>query len=300
MIHDIDDLTRLIAAHRARGDARLRNLMLDWRGATNGPAFLRALNIPAPHAARVISEILHASGIRALTLIDAEYPARIKHFLRNGAPPVIYFRGAWKLIKEPSVSIIGTRRPAASGVASARAYAAALVAAGRAVASGNARGIDAAAHEGALEAGGATIVFPPTPIDSYEPSFHVHAGGKRVLVVSGFVPGLETELWHFQARNQLVAAHAGAAIVAETGARGGTLNTVGRARAYGRPLFVVKVPRDSPRAFAHGQLAAGGAEMIPPMPGAAIMRQIVNRADEPMTDALDDTAHDFFPSDAAS
>jgi len=292
MIDTIDELARLIAAHREMGDAQLRTLMV------KEPGFLDNINIRVPRSIESLAARMHTTGDRALTLSSKDYPARIKHFLGAGAPPVLYFHGNWELIKKPSVSIIGARRPAASGAASARAYAAALAGARRVVTSGNARGIDAAAHDGALHAGGDTIVLPPAPLDSYEPSFHAQPARNSVLVISGFVPGIETQLWHFHARNMLVAAHAGAAIVAETGARGGTLNTVAHVRAFGRPLFVLCVAADSPRAFAHQQLIAGGAIAVPPMPSAPVIQQIVECADSPMAEAHDQMPDLFSPETA--
>src|SRR5688500_13239446 len=98
---------------------------------------------------------------------DARYPRALMDWLGQQAPPLLYVRGNIELFNQPAVGIIGTRRPTACGVQTARAYARRLAECEITIVSGNAPGIDAAAHDEALREGGCTIIFPPVPLDQF-------------------------------------------------------------------------------------------------------------------------------------
>jgi DNA processing protein len=202
-------------------------------------------------------------GAEVLVAGAAGYPARLINALCGNAPPVLYAKGNLELLNAPSFAIIGTRRPSKVGRESARQYAKAMVSAGYAIVSGNAPGIDAAGHEETLRVGGGTIVFPPTPLDQFHASFHVPQGCRDIAVLSPFAPGSETEPWCFLQRNSLVAALCVGALVAETGTRGGTLDTVRKLRALGRPLWATELNADAKHFNAHRMLISGGAQGVP-------------------------------------
>lgn len=305
MIRELETLTLLIAAHLQLGEASLASLLLGTQVAEAVPsggdeAVLRALHGMSP-SRQVMSSARHRArqliecGVRAITFHDTVYPERLRRLLGEKAPPVLYVMGNLALFEERSVAIIGTRKPSAVGREAARSYAGALGRAGWMVTSGNAPGVDAAAHSGALEAGGSTLVYPPMPLDAYKPNFDLaDAGAARVLVASPFPPGTAVEAWRFLRRNELVAAQAGASLVAETGTRGGTLNTVKHVRRLRRVLFVTALPDEAPHRRAHEMLAAGGARWLPVECTGTALRTLLKEAERPLPSAP--AADDLFSS----
>jgi DNA processing protein len=156
----------------------------------------------------------------------------------------------------PSVAVVGTRAATPYGRRLAHRFAAELAQAGCCIVSGLALGIDAAAHEGALSTGGATIavlggghrhLFPPRNSDLAERI--VAAGG---AVLSPYPPEQDARPWQFLARNGVVAALADAVLVVEAPARSGALNTAGW--AAGR-IPVLAIPGDVDRRHSAGCLA---------------------------------------------
>jgi DNA processing protein len=157
----------------------------------------------------------------------------------------------------PAVAVVGTRAPSEDGRRLARALAAGLAAAGVGVLSGLALGIDAAAHEGALEARGRTIGVLGGGLDRFFPPRNaelarriVAAGG---LVLSPYPPDCPARPWQFLARNGIVAALACGVVVVEAAARSGALNTASWAADRGVP--VMAFPGDVGRPKAAGCLA---------------------------------------------
>jgi DNA processing protein len=140
------------------------------------------------------------------------------------------------------VAIVGTRGASAYGRACAMKFAEALARAGVTVVSGGALGIDAAAHKGALEAGGRTVAVLAAGIDNVYPS--VHAGLFRQIraqgaLVSQFAVGVKPGDYRFLVRNSLVAALSQAVLVVEAPLRSGAMRTAHAAAEYGRDVFVV-------------------------------------------------------------
>lgn len=295
VITDCDTLAILVAAHLHLGEARLSSFL---ESVTGPPVFgetgphqeelfrsLREIRLPRPiaSAARRMAARLSETGACALTVRDEAYPDRVRRLLGAKAPAVLYVRGNVGLFSEPSVAIIGTRRPSAAGRLAARSWAEALARAGWMVTSGNAPGVDAVAHQAALRAGGRTLVYPPVPLDVFEPSFDpTGSPPEALLVASPFAPGTAVAPWCFLRRNELVAAQSGAALVAETGTRGGTLNTVGHVRRLGRDLFVTDLPDAAAHRRAHEMLAAGGARRVPVECTPAALRTLLRAAARPL------------------
>jgi DNA processing protein len=171
-------------------------------------------------------------------------------------PPVfenLWTWGSLEGLRRPSVAIVGTRAATAYGKGLARCFAAELGTAGCSIISGLALGIDAAAHQGALDAGAPTIgvlggghdrFFPPRNRALAEQM--IERGG---AVLSPYAPDEEARPWQFLERNGIVAALSDAVVVIEAPARSGALNTAGW--AAGRiPVFAV--PGDVDRAHVAG------------------------------------------------
>jgi DNA processing protein len=157
-------------------------------------------------------------------------------------PQRLFLRG--ELPRGPTVAIVGTREPSPEGVAFTRRLAADLAAAGVAVLSGGAKGIDTAAHEGALDVGGATVVVAPAGFDRPFPEQNAELFA-RVVASGGAYLSLHpddtpADSRIFFARNACLVALAHAVVVAQLPARrSGAANAAKWARQLGRPLFIV-------------------------------------------------------------
>ncbi len=159
--------------------------------------------------------------------------------LTDEGPP-LYVSGA--LPSLPGVAIVGTREPSPEALEFTRHLAADLVAAGYAVWSGGARGIDAAAHDGALCAGGITVVCAPGPTEQPYPPEHrglFERARRAGAVVSLAPPGARLTTASFHQRNHLLAALTEATVVVEAGLESGARSTARSARRLGKPLCAV-------------------------------------------------------------
>jgi DNA processing protein len=156
----------------------------------------------------------------------------------------LYTRGdrIGEALTAPAVAIVGARACSSYGAHIARNFAHDLAAAGVTIVSGLARGIDAEAHRGALDAGGLTLAVLGCGIDHDYPAAHAELA-KRVAanggLLSEYQPGVEPAPWRFPARNRLIAALAQAVVVVEARERSGALITVDLAMEIRRPIYAV-------------------------------------------------------------
>ena len=156
------------------------------------------------------------------------------------APPALFGVGNIEAFSLPGIAIVGTRRPSLAGIEVARELAGQLAEAGFCVVSGLARGIDTAAHRGAVDAGGVTIAVMATGCDRIYPAENnklAHAIGEQGLLVSEFCPGVQPHRWHFPRRNRTLSGLALATVVVEAGRPSGTLITAAAAGEQGREVF---------------------------------------------------------------
>jgi DNA processing protein len=159
-------------------------------------------------------------------------------------PPVLWLRGDVPagLLALPAVAVVGARACSSYGRSVARTLGRELAAAGLVVVSGLARGIDAEAHRGALDAGGLTVAVLGCGIDRDYPAAHRELASRiieRGLVVSEYEPGVEPAPWRFPARNRIIAGLCAATVVVEARARSGALITADFALEDGREVMVV-------------------------------------------------------------
>ncbi|MGE0040735.1 MAG: DNA-processing protein DprA [Vicinamibacterales bacterium] len=180
-------------------------------------------------------------------------------------PPVLWVRGDPGACARPAVALVGCRAATAAGLEMARRLAAGLAGAGLVVTSGLARGIDSAAHQAALNAGGTSVaVLGSGPDRIYPPE---HRGLAAALagagaVVSEFPPGVPPLAHHFPLRNRLVSGLVRAVVIVEAPERSGALITAGCALDQGRDVYVVPgaVPGDRNRG-GH-RLLKDGAKLV--------------------------------------
>jgi DNA processing protein len=205
---------------------------------------------------------LERAGVTAIPASDARHPARLRDL--PDPPGVVFLRGAAAdaLVRDgPVLAIVGSRRAAAASLALARDLAGQAAAAGALVVSGLALGVDAAAHEGALDAGAATVAVLGCGIDVVYPrgNRRLHGRVERAgLLVSEYPPGTPAARWRFPARNRLIAALADAVLVVEARERSGALITADHALDLGRDVLAVPgSPAAAGAAGTNGLLKAG-------------------------------------------
>lgn len=206
---------------------------------------------------------VHALGASVLASSDSQYPQRLLDL--HDPPTVLYARGALATAFTPAVAIVGTRRATSYGLRVARSMATACARAGVAVISGLAEGIDGAAHEATLAAGGRTVAVLGTGLDVSYPRRH-HALQERIgvdgLLLTELPPGNSGHAGTFPRRNRLIAALADITVVVEAGERSGALITAGYAHALDRRIACVPNAIDIPTAIGSNALLKAYAEPI--------------------------------------
>jgi DNA processing protein len=180
-------------------------------------------------------------------------------------PPVVLFRKGGKASDGPALTVVGARAATAHGLRATRALAGAAAAAGVAIVSGLARGIDAAAHRAALESGGLTIaVLGNGPGRAYPPenaALQEEIGDEGTLLTE-HPPGVPPKAAHFPRRNRLLAALCDAALLVEARVRSGSLTTIRWAADLGKDVLVVPGPFDAPLSEAPIVLLREGATAV--------------------------------------
>ena len=201
-------------------------------------------------------------NIQLLPFVAPDFPPQLADL--PDAPALLLLRGRRELLVEPQLAVVGSRQPTAAGRRIARELAAQLAAAGLVITSGLARGIDTAAHEGALVAGGGTIAVCGTGLDlCYPPenqSLHeriAHQG----LLLSEFPRGAPAARHHFPRRNRIISGLARGTLVVEAAAGSGSLITARKALEQGREVFAVPGSPLNPLAAGCLELLTEGAHL---------------------------------------
>jgi DNA processing protein len=207
---------------------------------------------------------VEAIGVRVVGRDEADYPAWLRRVY--AAPPVLWVRGA--LVPEEgqqAVAVVGSRAATALGLAFARVLARDLAAAGLTVVSGLARGIDTAAHRGALDARGRTVAVLGSGLDRLYPPENAalaRAIAGEGAVVSEFPLGTSPWKGNFPRRNRVIAGWARATVVVEAGARSGALSTARAALDEGRDVMAVPGHPSQPAAEGTNALLRDGAALV--------------------------------------
>lgn len=217
------------------------------------------------HCTQVHAELECAErlGARVITFLDDEYPDALRRM--SDPPVVLYVLGCWEQSDaRRAVSVVGTRQATPYGLSCARRFSRELADHGCTIISGLARGIDTAAHWGALDAGGRTIavlggglaqIFPAENAELVQRITCGHGA-----VVSEFPMNMRPSRNTFPQRNRIVAAWSKATLVAEAAQRSGALHTAGlSASQYGNHVFAIPGAITSPAASGCNQLIRDGA-----------------------------------------
>jgi DNA processing protein len=198
---------------------------------------------------------------RRIAIGDADFPPCLREL--DDPPAVLHVEGELPSLAQ-AVAIVGTRRVDPSGMRFARALAGELARAGCTIVSGGAHGIDTAAHEGALDVGGATVVVLPSSVtEPYPPRNRTLFGliARTGALVSEHEVDPRRYPSLFLARNRLIAALAPVTVVVQAPLRSGALSTAAHARTLGRVLMAVPFAPWEVRGAGCLALLASGAEL---------------------------------------
>ena len=197
-------------------------------------------------------------GARLVVLGDPDYPAMLEAL--DPPPPILWTRGRTELLNRPSVAVVGARIASAGGQRIARGLSQQLGEAGHVVVSGLARGIDAAAHEGALATG--TVAVLGGGVDDIYPAEHADLYARIAdlgCVVSESPVGARAQARDFPRRNRIISGLSRGVVVVEAEIRSGSLITARLAAEQGRDVFAVPGSPLDPRARGPNELLRQGA-----------------------------------------
>lgn len=179
-------------------------------------------------------------GLVGLAWDDPVVPEPLRHLV--DPPPVVWVRGRLACLDRPAVAVVGSRAGSPYALAVAERLAGDLAAKGVVVVSGLARGVDAAAHRGTLEAGGVTVGVLGCGADRVYPAEHAPLATaivERGALISELAPGTPPQPIFFPRRNRIISALARAVVVVEAGERSGSLITARCALEQGRDVLAV-------------------------------------------------------------
>lgn len=261
---------------------------------------------PADKAA-IEAEVLKTrkAGAKYLFHDSPEYPSLLSEI--SGAPPILTWRGALSLAREPCVAMVGARNASAAAVKLSREFAHGLAEAGFSVVSGLARGIDGAAHQGALPktigviASGIDIAYPPQHSE-----LQARIGCEGLLLAEQ-PPGTEPRGSHFPSRNRIIAGLAAGTLVVEAAPKSGSLITARLAGEAGREVMAIPGSPLDARSLGCNQLIRDGAILVQSVDD--IVELVSGFAGQPRSSFreaggsdfdLNDELHDVEPADISS
>jgi DNA processing protein len=230
--------------------------MPEWTGRQ------KQADVPLPAVAEKEYAAATKAGLQYVPWSDANYPAPLAAL--DDAPPLLVVKGKAETLAAPLIAMVGARNASVNGRKFARMLAADLAKAGWTVISGMARGIDGAAHEGALTggatvavlAGGTDVIYPPEHRDLYARIAETGA------VISELPPGTEPQAPLFPRRNRIISGASQGVVVVEATPRSGSLITARYAADQGRDVFAVPGSPLDPRAHGPNGLIRDGATLI--------------------------------------
>ncbi|MBI5084636.1 MAG: DNA-protecting protein DprA [Acidobacteria bacterium] len=202
-------------------------------------------------------------GVRIIAWTDPAYPAGLREIY--DAPPVLFTLGRIELLDTVMVALVGSRRASAYGKAASERLAAELAAAGVTVVSGMARGIDTAAHAGALSAGGATAAVFGCGLDIIYPAENRNLAerlAREGLLLSEFPMGTPAHPQNFPIRNRIISGLSAGVVVVEGVQYSGSLITARLALDQNKEVFAVPGNITSPLSFGPNLLLKQGAQLV--------------------------------------
>ncbi|HWP99823.1 MAG TPA: DNA-processing protein DprA [Vicinamibacterales bacterium] len=204
------------------------------------PAHLAAQFRTARREAAAVLDRASQAGVEALPWGDGRYPALLARIA--DPPPVLWLLGSAEVLATPCVAVVGSRAPSPYALEVGERIAAELAERGLTVVSGLARGVDTAAHRGALTGGGRTVAILGSGPDVVYPAENAGLAARireRGALLSELPPGTPPRAAHFPQRNRLISGLSLAVLVVEAGPRSGSLITARCALEQGREVMAV-------------------------------------------------------------
>jgi len=202
-------------------------------------------------------------GNRIMTCHDPDYPELLLQ--TDSPPPLLYIHGHSDILSTPQLAMVGSRNPSAAGARTATDFARHLSAAGLVISSGLALGIDAACHQGALDAGAPTVAVMGTGLDRVYPARHRDLARKiaeQGALVSEFPIGTAPRAENFPRRNRIISGLSLGTLVVEAAIRSGSLITARYAGDQGREVFAIPGSIHNPLARGCHHLIQQGAKLV--------------------------------------
>ena len=264
------DTARRLLAHFGSPQAAVAAGPAELAGLVSAKVALALAKPPNGHAQRLAKTLAWrnaAPARRLMVLGDADYPPLLLH---SADPPLLlYLQGRVALLSARSVAIVGSRQASAQGLDNARAFARTLARSGWAIVSGLAAGIDAAAHQGALDAdaegGAGTLAVVGTGVDRIYPRSHqalTQRIAERGLLVSELALGTPPLAPNFPQRNRLIAGLSRGTLVVEAALRSGSLITARLAAEAGREVMALPGSLLAPQSHGCHALIRQGAALV--------------------------------------
>lgn len=192
------------------------------------------------------------------------YPALLLDTVN--APPLLYMKGDLTALKYPALAIVGSRKASRQSIDITRKLATRMAERNVTIVSGLARGIDAAAHEGALAAGGRTVAVAATEPESVYPKCHKGLAQRIIdhsgLIITEYPLSAPTLRWYFPRRNRIISGMSLGVLVAEAGLPSGTLTTANHAINQGREVMAIPGSVQNPQARGCHALIKQGATLV--------------------------------------
>lgn len=238
----------------------------EWRGVEGlGPKKVQALGeVTDELIDRELDEV-HKRGVEILCIEDEAYPAALKTI--HDPPPVLYVLGQLRATDAVAMGIVGSRRCTHYGVEQAERFGQLLGRAGFTVVSGGARGIDTAAHRGALAAGGRTVAVMGCGLATFYPSENAKLFQRIVdedagAIVSEIPMGRSVESRNFPKRNRIISGLSLGVLIVEAAKRSGSLITAREADEQGRAVFALPGRVDSLLSYGTNALIRDGVTLV--------------------------------------
>ncbi len=206
----------------------------------------------------------HADTTQLIHWCSEHYPPLLRQI--TDPPPVLFVQGDASLLSRPQIALVGSRQATRAGQEDAFRFAHELAKSGICISSGLARGIDAAAHEGALAAAGFTLAVMATGPDTVYPARHQSLAQRIVseggALVTEFPPGTAPRAAYFPRRNRIISGLSMGVLVVQAAPKSGTLVTARLAMEQGREVFAIPGSIHQPQSRGCHQLIRQGAALV--------------------------------------
>ncbi len=209
------------------------------------------------------NELMDQHDIKFITISDDKYPPQLLHI--PDYPPYLFYKGDISIAKEPQIAIVGSRNASKTSLRNAFSFSEKLGASGLVITSGLAQGVDAYAHNGAVNNGFASIAVMGTGLDSIYPKKHLSLATTLLnngCWISEYLPGSKPIAANFPRRNRIISGLSLGVLVVEARERSGTLITARMAIEQNRSVFAIPGPIDYQGSMGCHLLIRDGATLV--------------------------------------